>query len=207
MSCATIAGSGSCGNNHRPRERMGGRREGDATTAEISEALTTNKLGDAPSPYNHQSAAYNITPQPSQITVAPVPVIELRRCIGIIVSQLAHDGPRNGKTAGPAFRERMRSYVESRLRGTAVAFAFRAARASAICASSAARSAASDACFSACAVSRSATIRDLSSANVRAAANRCADGAPTRVRLRRSSASLARAAPSRRSPRASRSPC
>jgi hypothetical protein len=150
---------------YRPRTDGDG---GGGATAEASEALD-DKLGDAPAstiinPPRTTSLRNFASPSPRS-------VIELRRCT-IIVSQFAHDGPRNGNTAGPAFRERMRSYVESRLRGTDVAFAFLAARASAICASSAPRSAASDACFSACAVSRSATIRDRSSANFRAA-NRC----------------------------------
>jgi hypothetical protein len=48
---------------------------------------------------NHHSDAYNITPQPSQISVAPVPIIMLRRCSGSIVSQLPHEWPRSGKTA------------------------------------------------------------------------------------------------------------
>src|ERR1043166_7042674 len=58
---------------------------------------------------NHHSAAYSITPQPSQISVAPVPDIMLRRCSGIIVSQCPHELPRRGKTAYPRFRERIRS--------------------------------------------------------------------------------------------------
>lgn len=58
---------------------------------------------------NHHSAAYNITPHPSQISVAPVPVIMLRRCRGIIVSQCPHELPRKGNTAYTRLRERIRS--------------------------------------------------------------------------------------------------
>jgi len=58
---------------------------------------------------NHQSVAYNITPQPSQISVTPVFDMMLRRCRGSMVSQLPHELPRSGKTAWTRFFERMRS--------------------------------------------------------------------------------------------------
>src|SRR5262249_5716580 len=44
------------------------------------------------------SAKYSKTPHASQSSVAPVAAIVLRRCIGIAVSQCAHDSPRSGKT-------------------------------------------------------------------------------------------------------------
>jgi len=67
------------------------------------------KLWFATPANNHQSVAYSITPQPSQTSVAPVPAMTLRRCSGIIVSQLPHECPRSGNTAWTRFRDRIRS--------------------------------------------------------------------------------------------------
>jgi hypothetical protein len=48
---------------------------------------------------NHHSDAYNITPHPSQTSVAPVLSIRLRRWSGSIVSQFPQELFLSGKTA------------------------------------------------------------------------------------------------------------
>ena len=83
---STAARSGSAGRIHRALGRTCG-----------AAVVTPRKLLAASAANNHQSAAYNITPQPSQTSVPPVPIMMLRRCIGIAVSQLPQELPRSGE--------------------------------------------------------------------------------------------------------------
>src|SRR5215470_14998836 len=62
--------------------RLGRKKPARSGTIADSGGGHARKLDSDPMPNNHQSAAYNITPHPSQISVAPVPTITLRRCNG-----------------------------------------------------------------------------------------------------------------------------
>ena len=95
---------------HGTRLGLGGHDPAAAGAQPAFGSGHAGKLGGRGAPNNHHSAAaYSRTPHPSQTSGSPVPTMMLRRCIGIIVSQLPHDWPRRANSATDRWRRWMRS--------------------------------------------------------------------------------------------------